>query len=300
MDKGPAPRRKLRRFPAPQRTRESSAPPSAAATRAWSEPGELPQLNDRTRVVLMAVSPYLVHAYWDLDSKTEADSPGACLRFHDTTSGQPPSSFDIPVNLATKSWYVQLWSPAKRYTVELGLNRADDFVSLARSNAVETPRAWPVAEVQERFARVGETSAAPEPQPVAPVVSAVGRSIPAPTVHVAQPPAPMPPSAPTSHPQVTATAAPPPPAAGPSGPPAPAFQPPVNSAEALRNRLMELYANRSWRARPAGVAAGSEPEPLLPERQLSEFDLTGQAENRFTPGFSSSLLGLGGSKKPAG
>src|SRR5215469_3566121 len=151
MDKGPAPKRKLRRFPAPRRTQESPVPPPASSAPAWNEAGELPELKDRTRVVLMAVSPYLVHAYWDLDSKTPADSPGACLRFHDTTAGQPPRSFDIPINLATKSWYVHLWGPARRYTLELGLNREEGFVSLARSNSLETPRAWPVAEVAERF-----------------------------------------------------------------------------------------------------------------------------------------------------
>src|SRR5215467_4701762 len=124
MDKGPAPKRRLRRFPALRKTRESSAPGQPASKPAWSEPGELPELNDRTRVVLMPVSPYLVHAYWDLDSRTQVDGPGACLRFHDTTAGQPPSSFDIPVTLAARSLYVHLWGPARRYTAELGLNRA--------------------------------------------------------------------------------------------------------------------------------------------------------------------------------
>jgi len=325
MDKGSAPRRRLRRFLESRKSGERTAPQQAAATPtpstpSWSESGELPELHDRTRVVLMAVSPYLVHAYWDLDSKTQADAAGATLRFHDSTAGQPPSSFDIPVNLATKSWYVHLWGPARHYTAELGLNGAEGFVSLARSNSLETPRAWPVAEIQERFARVGETRAAVEPAP--PAKAAAPHPAAPPKEHLM--PAAMPPMSPAEAPRApfappTRSAAPPTPravptppeqairlpeqppqAAGPAGPPAPSIPPPVNAAEVLRSRLMELYANRWWRGRPAGVPASVDPEEILLERQLGVSDSTGQAESHFAPGFSSSLLGLGSSKERTG
>lgn len=183
-----------------------SAPPPRPAP----DEGDLPESYGRNRVVLMVVSPYMVHAYWDLDRKTQANPAGspACLRFHDTTAGQASSTFDVPVNLPARNWYVHLWGPAREYHVELGLTPPNgNFVALAHSNSVETPRAWPVAEVQEQFLRVGaaaapvateaapQTSTATRPWPVAaPAAAALAPAV-ASALAAVTPPAPRQPAA---------------------------------------------------------------------------------------------------------
>jgi hypothetical protein len=118
----------------------------------------------------MAVDPYHVHAYWTVAVgrieaartllEDDAAEPQAVLRFHDLTGPgfdgvNPHSSFDVDVYLPSKNWYVHLWSPEKRYRVDLGLRGKDGrFVALARSNVVDTPPVWPRAAVEEASLRV--------------------------------------------------------------------------------------------------------------------------------------------------
>ncbi len=290
-----------------------------------SDRGDLPESYGETRVVAMPVNPYLVHIYWELDSKsasrkTSQAAPG-CLRFSDTTRGESPSSFDVKVDLAARSWYVHLWSPERRYSVELGVNRQGEFVPLGRSNVVETPRAWPMAEVEEHFARVEAPPPLVKPQ-AAPVLEAV-RPLPA-----AATPAPIPPDPATPALGFTPPGAfwgesafphrkPEPPGGTTVAEPTQSVVSlptgPIDAAEVLRRRLIELYALR-WQERPAptaGPGAGSLARPtsgsaseladleaLLPPRPQDPADLTGLAEHRFSPGFSSSLPERKGSRKP--
>lgn len=277
------PRRRPRRF------LEVPKPEAAPAPRPVGEDGELPESYERNRVVLMVVSPYLVHAYWDLERKQTTSQP-ACLRFHDTTAGQPASSFDVPVNLPARNWYVHLWGPARQYHVELGILAVGGFEALARSNTIETPRAWPVAEVRERFLRVEEG--------VARVKTAAAT--------VASPPVDAPLVSPALAPprlvaQAERSAPVPAPSSGELPAPLATFIPrAVDAGAVLRQRLTELYAFRWWRQRPAGAPAPTEAELYLPVAADLSGDLTSLADSRFSPGHSSSLLGLAGSKKPAG
>ncbi|MBZ5579783.1 MAG: DUF4912 domain-containing protein [Acidobacteriia bacterium] len=308
------PKRRPRRFLGSAEGEQEKTPPHAAPPQNQApENGDLPESYGHNRVVLMVVSPYLVHAYWDLDGKASASAPGtsACLRFHDTTAEQPPSSFDVPVNLPAKNWYVHLWGPARQYHAELGLNQDGAFAPLARSNSVETPRAWPVAEVQERFLRVGE-SVPPIEVALAPLRSSTPwPASSAPAAASAATPATLPLSHAIPVQAVTAIetnfAAPLPdipmdalsiPAE--PVPPVPSIPRLVDAAEVLRQRLTELYAFRWWRQRPAGAPAPTAADLALPLRPDAPGDLTGLADSQFTPGFSSSLLGLAASKTSAG
>jgi hypothetical protein len=139
------------------------------------EDGELPELEGETRLVVMPVDPYEVYAYWDV-APGSADAAAvllgasaaqhrAVLRFHDITGidfdgANSVWSFDIDVDLRARSYYVHLWSPGKRYCVELGLAGADArFVALARSNIVETPPAWPQVKAEGAVVRVPPAAA---------------------------------------------------------------------------------------------------------------------------------------------
>src|SRR5206468_13062812 len=121
---------------------------------------DLPEFYGEPRVTLLTVNSYLVHVYWDIDpSAIPAPNPPAMLRFHDVTQESPGSDFDVAVDLPAKNWYVNLWSPARSYYLELGWNDEKGFHPLARSNTVETPRAWPVTQVEP----ARETAESPSP-----------------------------------------------------------------------------------------------------------------------------------------
>jgi hypothetical protein len=120
-----------------------------------------------TQLVLMAVDPYLVYAYWSVPSSAIDPQAQATLRFHDIAD---LSSFDVDVDLQSRNWYVHLWSPEKRYFVDLGFRREDGgFIALARSNVVETPPAWPRLKVGEAVTLL-EPAEAPAAAPAAPPV----------------------------------------------------------------------------------------------------------------------------------
>lgn len=264
-----------------------SAKPRPAS---WLEKGELPESYGRTKVVAMPVSPYLIHVYWDLQPDQRTEGP-ASLRFHDTTSG---GSFDVNVDLAAKNWYVHVWSPEKRYSVELVANREGSPVPLARSNPVETPRAWPVAEVREQFIRVPPPLQVEATAPAA--ISGTAPPLPASQSMPIKPPEPERPAEPVARPILSPR-------------PNPA---PVNAIEVLRQRLAELYAFRRWRPqpRPGGEDAASGEAAVSAEGQRprlldvieagGQTDVTSRVEGEFSPGLSSILLALSTAKKPAG
>ncbi len=130
---------------------------------------------DTPALVLMAVDPYLVYAYWrGVHGAHEPDSQ-ATLRFRDMSD---QSSFDVDVDLRARSWYVHLWTPERTYVAELGFRRADGaFLALARSNAIATPPAWP----HRKAAAAASVVAADGPRPVKRRKAAVGaRQAPAP------------------------------------------------------------------------------------------------------------------------
>jgi hypothetical protein len=147
-----------------------------------SRPDELPDTYDETRVVSMAVGPYLMHVYWNItpdDFRKIAPLPGeehqSVLRFYDVTyimfdGTNAHSFFDVPIDLEAKNWNVPLWSPEKSYVVEIGYKTQDGvFVPIAASEATQTPPAGPTPKGEELFMRLTEdgkqeffTSSAPQ------------------------------------------------------------------------------------------------------------------------------------------
>ena len=138
-----------------------------AASEAPKEPEGLPESYDQTRVVLLPVDPYLVHVYWEIAPRDEERARRrtrtlgprfqATLRFCDITHtvsdrSNAEGQFDVDIELGSGNWYVHLWSPEKRYFVDLGLRTEDGtFVPIARSNVVHTPRAHPSTNVDAHY-----------------------------------------------------------------------------------------------------------------------------------------------------
>ena len=129
-------------------------------------PIDLPDSYGETRVVLMAIEPYLLHVYWEITSDElekarhwfddDHAQSQTILRFYDVTNavvdrGKAHGFFDVDIDLYSRSRYVHLWSPDKSYFVELGFKTEDGrFFPLVRSNVAKTPSAWPAPRADEQ------------------------------------------------------------------------------------------------------------------------------------------------------
>ena len=158
-----------------KRSHKASGPPSRgtvparnlaeAASELAAELDVLPEFYGRTRVVLLPVDPYLMHVYWEITPRdmeqarrrTRGLQYQAALRFHDISEtpsdrANSQNQFDVDIELAPHNWYVRLWSPEKRYFVDLGLRTEDgSFMKIARSNVADTPRAQPSTHIDEHY-----------------------------------------------------------------------------------------------------------------------------------------------------
>lgn len=118
---------------------------------------ELPVSYGRSRVVVLAIDPHHVHAYWEITpgdaaaaretlGRSSVTPPTWVLRFHDVTRVAADTSsahgyFDIEIDPDARNWYIDLWSPDKTYLVELGLRLSSDFSAVSRANPVTVPPA---------------------------------------------------------------------------------------------------------------------------------------------------------------
>ena len=254
--------------------------------------GELPDSYGQPKVTLMVVDPYLVYAYWDVDlTKLPPQSSSAVLRFHDASEASLPCSFEVDVDLRARNWYVHLWSPAKSYYADLGVKTTDSgFTSLARSNRIQTPRAWPVAEV-DRPAIPAATASPVFAEPLSRKAAEHARiEVPLRRDEI--------PAAAVSASTIT---------------PQPYVPKPVDAAEVLQKKLSEIYSLRQRRP-PAAAAVTTQydapslspnqrasrqgaVEPFTPRhtsplpapQTATPFDLTALAEHQFSPGLSSAF-----------
>lgn len=224
-------------------------------------------------MTLLVIDPYLVHAYWDVSPEQAAASIGAVLRVHDTTT-DVPGHFDLPVSLAARNWYIHVWNPERSYYAELGVvENGGGFIPLARSNTVETPRAWPVAapvEVQS----VVQVPLLPEPAlpDGSGQVTEPARGLP--SVEPAPIPTPIPGCARER-------------AEVPPAPETPRVPTPINTAETLRTTLQEVYASRQWIRRVSQVGESAARTPQASYTANHSPDLTDLAEEHFFEGVSS-------------
>jgi hypothetical protein len=266
-----------------ERVEESkfSPPPAAEVVE-----GELPESYGRTRLVMLAASPYRVHAYWEVTPDALADaerkmgnpsnSASTVLRFYEAASangagGGSAEWFDIEVDLEARNWYVQLWSADRTYRVELGLRAAGgQFVKLAGSNPVSTPRAWPKAELEEHFVRVVAEPQFAEAVPPAALVKPVR---PKPEIRLApaavERPAAVPPREEIEAPAETL------------------LPEQADALTTLEKKLTELYALREPPVEPPKIV--EPPAETSPPAYFATpvADLTEIAEQKFLPGVSS-------------
>jgi len=264
--------------------------------------GDLPEWPGPPKLTLLAVDPYLVHVYWDFDlAKLPPDTAAALLRFYDEST-----HFDVDVDLRTRNWYVPLWSPAKTYYADLGaFTTAGEFIPLVRSNTVQTPRAWPVAEMEHRFVAGAAASPQPDESDLPPTLAFPSKhaGILEITPHAGACPAPAESPAAKAEPAVSFSPAPgdqPPEAIVTATPSEHHVPKPADAAEILRRRLSEIDEFRQGRPQAQRAAENLPAIPPLPASPDVPDELTAHAERQFSPGLSSLLLGAQDTRKPAG
>lgn len=151
--------------PAPAQQQGPLAPPPAALPRAYGV----------NRAVLTARDPCCLFAWWEITpvSRVEAlrslghEAEGAreVLRVHRGVYPSCRHVDDVLLTPGAERWYVEV-EPGDTWTVEIGLRTPGGrFVSLVRSNPVESPPAEPSADTAVRWVTVGRhgaTVASPE------------------------------------------------------------------------------------------------------------------------------------------
>lgn len=112
---------------------------------------QLPPYYNETRITLLVRDPYWLYTYWDLDAGIKAalikdygnwDHVPLSLRVRKEpeSGGGQPEFFNIPVSPQANNWYINV-QPNRKYIVDLGYySPSGEFITLASSNAVVTPR----------------------------------------------------------------------------------------------------------------------------------------------------------------
>ena len=120
-------------------------------------PADLPRSYGRDRLVLLVRDPYWLHCYWEISAQTTRQAESAlgvdwatarkALRLVGVGGSEGTSSAeaiikDIPLPDESHNWYIDVPRSGGNYQVEIGFKtQGGRFYSMARSNAVATPRA---------------------------------------------------------------------------------------------------------------------------------------------------------------
>jgi hypothetical protein len=121
-------------------------------TRAEETMFPLPTTYYETKIALLVRDPYWLYTYWDLSPEAKGqlmndygdwEKAPLSLRIweEEESGGGDPLFFNVAINPFTSNWYLNV-QPNHCYTAELGyFSPTGDFIVLARSNTVTTPRA---------------------------------------------------------------------------------------------------------------------------------------------------------------
>jgi len=139
-----------------------------------TSPEELPARYGRTRLTLMEIDPYRLHAFWEV---TPADQKAAVkrlgrdsspaswiIRFHDvpeSEGSETTTHFDFPVDLASGNWYLDIPANGRSFQAELGLCTARGrFEPVCTSNIVRVPPAQASSHYDPQWLQVEEDTGA--------------------------------------------------------------------------------------------------------------------------------------------
>lgn len=143
---------------------ELAVPAAKAETTSPTEPrvspappyDELPLAYGDNRIVLMVRDPEWLFAYWEINNQTKAefarrfgsyawDGSQPLIKVYDTTGvifdgTNANDTQDVWINDYANSWHINVGKPDRVFVAEIGRVINGQFVCLARSNTVTTPR----------------------------------------------------------------------------------------------------------------------------------------------------------------
>jgi hypothetical protein len=237
----------------------------------------LPFTYGKSRLILLPVDPYLMHAYWKISpeelrqANKQAESAQPVLRFYKSANitDEAVDRFDIEIDLRSHNWYVHLWSAEQAYYADLALRQNDGtMIRVVRSKVVRMPRPVPAIAVDQHFMKARTEGEAAQPQ-----------IVPAPRPEPQ--PAPIAPLADVSLPVTREVK----PAETP-------ITKQIDSGNIVREKLRELYASVQRLRGSHGTESGTQ-RPMRkppPSTGISRIDLSDAAEKKFEAGLSSSSL----------
>ncbi len=130
-------------------------------------PQDLPYRYDLDRLVLQVRDPWWLHTYWDIRESTldkfrrelgdDFTRARRVIRVYDVTSiifngSNAHRFFDIHVQDHSRSWYIDIGEPGRSWCVDFGLLLPDGrFITILRSNVVQTPLAGPSSVTDEEW-----------------------------------------------------------------------------------------------------------------------------------------------------
>ena len=139
---------------------ESKFPP--ASRYLENDERELPKNYGDTKIVAMVRDPHWIFVYWEINQEKKqiltqmgVDMQRLILRAYDITGivfdgFNANSFFDTDAGNSADNWYLQLPTSGRTWCVDLGaIAKNGDFVLIARSNAVITPRDIPSVYVEK-------------------------------------------------------------------------------------------------------------------------------------------------------
>ena len=232
----------------------------------------LPAVYGKSRLVLLAVNPYLIHAYWEIaredlgKAKELAADAQEVLRFYKrselASEDAPSDCFDVEIDLQSRNWYVQLWSAEESYFADLGLKRKDGtLIRLVRSQVVHMPRPHPAIAIDQRFMKVDSTEQRAE---------------------IVQPP-------PIEHKRPQEAPAPRPSDFIDLSP----ISRPADSAEIVTEKIEPVYAFHHWPSDPSEPDTARAAKTFNVSTGSPNIDLTAMAERNLATGSSSVSLQKG-------
>ena len=98
--------------------------------------GELPRSYGTDSIFLVAQEPHWVFTYWDIDISLH---PGGKTFLRVSAAGNLVES-EIEVPFETRNWYIPVNNADAEYTVEIGYYRGSQWMAIARSLTVRTPK----------------------------------------------------------------------------------------------------------------------------------------------------------------
>lgn len=111
---------------------------------------EPPGRYEQTRFTALIRDPYWIYSYWDIAATHQnalreqyglAEPNDYIIRVHDITEERKKTAlYDLPVNIQAREWYIHVGMPNRMFMLELGALVNGNFILIARSNQVKTPR----------------------------------------------------------------------------------------------------------------------------------------------------------------